>query len=284
MDRSKLLARVPLFRGLSAEDRTALGAKFLERTYSAGQLIFAQGDKGASMYVVVSGGVQVFLPPPGPASPRVVLKEMAAGEHFGELALFDDKGRSASAEAVAPTVLLELSRDDFIAGLVRSPAAVLAILCEMSNRLRDTNALLSQRAAKDAVKEVEERLSWSQRLADRVAEINGSWAFLLFLCGVTIIWAIANAFLPHPFDAYPYVFFNLVLALVVALQGPLIVMSQNRQAEKERAQAASDFQVNLKNEVNIESLVKQLGDFRRETSDRLDKVERAIEPPVRSAG
>jgi uncharacterized membrane protein len=273
MDRSELLSQISLFRGLSPEDRHALGEKLIERTYAPGERIFAQGESGTSMFVVVSGSVQVFLPPPATGAPRVVLKEMAGGEHFGELALFDDKPRSASAEAVAPTNLFELSRDDFIAGLVKSPPAVLSVLSEMANRLRDTNQLLSQRAAKDAVKEMESRLTWSERLADRVAEINGSWRFILFLCAVTGLWALVNAFVIRPFDAYPYVFFNLVLALLVALQGPLIVMSQNRQAEKERAQAASDFQVNLKNEMNIETLVRQVAEFRRETNQRLERLE-----------
>ncbi len=279
MDRSALLARIPLFQGIAVEDRRALGERLVERSYAPGSLIFAKDDKGASMFLIVSGAVQIFLPPPGAGSPRVNLKVLHPGEHFGELALFDDKPRSASAEAEANTVLLELSRDDFIAGLVRAPAAVMAVLSEMANRLRDTNNLLSQRAAKDAVKEMEDKLSWAERLADRVAEINGSWRFIIFLCFVSVLWSIANAFMPKPFDAYPYVFFNLVLALLVALQGPLIVMSQNRQAEKERAQAASDFQVNLKNEVNIETLVRQLSDFRRETGERLERLEGTVESP-----
>ena len=275
MERSEILSKVSLFHGLSEEDRKALGERMVQRSFSPGQLIFAQGEKGTSMFVVESGAVQIFLPPPGPTAPRVNLKEMRAGEHFGELALFDDKPRSAGAEAVGDTSLLELSRDDFIHGLVRSPNAVLAVLSEMSKRLRDTNAMLSQRAAKDAVKDIEERLTWAERLADKVAAINGSWAFIMLLMAVTVLWAVANAFIRKPFDAYPYVFFNLLLALLVALQGPLIVMSQNRQAEKERAQAASDFKVNLKNEVNIETLVRELADFRREAGERLETLEQA---------
>ena len=269
-----MLARISLFQGISADDRRALADRLVERTYQPGQLVFSQGDKGSAMFLIAQGAVQIFLPPPaGPGSARVLLKELHAGEHFGELALFDDKPRSASAESAAGTVLLELSREDFIAGLVRSPAAVLAVLSEMADRLRDTNNLLSQRAAKDVVKEMEDQLSWAERLADRVAEINGSWRFIMFLCAITVLWSIVNAFISKPFDAYPYVFFNLVLALLVALQGPLIVMSQNRQAEKERAQAAGDFQVNLKNEVNIEMLVRQLTEFRRETGERLARLE-----------
>ena len=273
MDRSDLLARIPLFKGLTPEDRHALGKRLTERSYGRAEPIFNLGDTGTSMYLVVAGSVHIYLPPPNPGDSQVGLKMLRAGDHFGELSLFDDKPRSASAAAMEPTTLLELSRDEFVQSLARAPGSVLAILSEMGNRLRDTNVLLSQRTARNAVREVEENLNWAERLADKVASINGSWQFIIFLCAVSVLWAAVNLALSNPFDAYPYVFFNLVLALIVALQGPLIVMSQNRQAEKERAQAASDFQVNLKNEVMIETLVRELAEFRRESAERMEKLE-----------
>jgi uncharacterized membrane protein len=134
---------------------------------------------------------------------------------------------------------------------------------------------LSERAAKNAVKEVEENLKWSDRLADRVAALNGSWAFILGLLLMTVGWTIVN--LPvvshQPFDPFPYVFFNLLLAILVGLQGPLIVMSQNRQSLKDRAQSDTDFKVNLKNELNIETILRELGEFRAEVNGRLAQVE-----------
>jgi CRP/FNR family transcriptional regulator, cyclic AMP receptor protein len=143
--------------------------------------------------------------------------------------------------------------------------------------------MLSQRAAKNVVAELEGKLTWSQKLADRVAELNGSWTFILFLFGITFLWMILNLqTFGARFDPYPYQFFNLALAILVALQGPLIVMSQNRSAEKDRAQAETDFQVNLKNEVNIETLLRELGEMRAETNARLDRLERANDLPAPS--
>jgi uncharacterized membrane protein len=223
---------------------------------------------------VLSGKVEIFLPPEGGAD-RVDLKEVNEGEHFGELALFDEKPRSASAEAKADCLLLELAREHFISDIVRSEASVLAILSEMAVRLRDTNALLSQRAARDVVKEFEEQLRWSDKLADRVAELNGSWAFILGLLALTFIWAGMNTFLPRPFDVYPYQFFNLFLGILVGMQGPLIMMSQNRQAAKDRAQASTDFRVNLKNEVGIENLNRELATFRKALEERMVELERS---------
>jgi uncharacterized membrane protein len=78
-----------------------------------------------------------------------------------------------------------------------------------------------------------------------------------------------NTFLPRPFDVYPYQFFNLFLGILVGMQGPLIMMSQNRQAAKDRAQASTDFRVNLKNEVGIENLNRELATFRKEMEERM---------------
>ena len=103
MDRPSLLAKISLFQGLSPEDCSALGDRLIERTYVQGEPVFQKGDKGTSMYLVVSGAVQIYLPPPSRDAERVLLKQMKAGEHFGELALFDDKPRSASVEAAERT-------------------------------------------------------------------------------------------------------------------------------------------------------------------------------------
>jgi CRP/FNR family cyclic AMP-dependent transcriptional regulator len=288
VDRPELLRRVPLFRGLSEASRVSLSGRLVERRYLMGELVFAKGDTGRAMYLVLSGKVEIFLPPEGGAE-RVDLREISEAEHFGELALFDEKPRSASAEAKTDCVLLELAREHFVSDIVRSEAAVLAILSEMAVRLRDTNAMLSQRAAKDVVKEFEENLDWRAKLADRVAELNGSWAFILALLGLTFLWALLNAFIPRPFDAYPYQFFNLFLGILVGVQGPLIMMSQNRQAAKDRAQASTDFRVNLKNEVGIESLGRELLTMRKDLEERLVELERAqieiktaVEPTQRS--
>jgi CRP/FNR family transcriptional regulator, cyclic AMP receptor protein len=273
---SELLAQIPLFDTLAAEDLEALAERMTERRYAAGEKVFDKEDSGSSMYVVLSGAVQIFLPGGSPEEPRVVLKDARTGEYFGELSLFDDKPRSASVEATVDTTLLELTRADFGDHLSKSANAAMTILAEMAERLRETNALLSQRAARDVAKEFEDNLTWSQRMADKVAELNGSWAFILFLLAITVIWAVANKFLPRAFDEYPYQFYNLALAILVALQGPLIVMSQNRQTSKDRATAETDFRVNLKNEVGIENLLREVGAMRAETNKRFEVLERSM--------
>jgi uncharacterized membrane protein len=303
---AELLAQISLFQGLTDEDREALAARLAERTFKSGSIVFSQGDQGSSMYIVQSGAVQIYLPSSGKDAPPVVLKDLRTGEYFGELAIFDDKPRSASVRALTDTVLLELTRDELGEHLGRSKTAAMTILSEMAERLRETNAMLSQRAAKDVVKEFEGNLTWSQRLADKVAELNGSWAFIIALMALTVGWCVVNipAIAEHiglyskgddgklsGFDPYPYILYNLVLAILVSLQGPLIVMSQNRQSAKDRATAETDFRVNLKNEVGIEKMLAELGAHRAETTKRLEAVERALrtdrvraEVPVKTPG
>jgi CRP/FNR family cyclic AMP-dependent transcriptional regulator len=271
---AELLGSIPLFEGLTEDDLQALAASVTRRTFESGQLIFKQGDAGTEMYVVANGHVNIHLPGPTAGEP-VSLKDIGRGEYFGELALFDDKPRSASARATSSAVLFELSRPTLSGYLERRPLAAMAILRTMAERLRETNTLLSERAAKNAVKEVEENLSWSDQMADKVAELNGSWRFIVGLLLLTVGWTIVNShpILGHPFDEYPFTFFNLLLAILVALQGPLIVMSQNRQTLKDRAQAETDFKVNLKNELNIETILRELSQFRDEANRRLDSLE-----------
>ncbi len=270
---SDFIGQTALFDTLSPSDRDALAARLVIRHYNEGETIFARGDAGASMFIVQSGAVQIFLAGDSTGE-RLVLADARAGDYFGELSLFDAKPRSASVVAILDTELLELSREDFADYLARSATAAMTIMAELAERLRETNALLSQRVAKDAVREIEQNLTWGQRLADRVAELNGSWTFVAALLALTLVWALLNSFLEPPLDRYPFVFFNLLLGILVALQGPLIVMSQNRQQIKDRAQAETDYRVNLKNEIGIERLLAELSAFRAEAQQRLGALER----------
>src|SRR5580698_5089315 len=225
-----LLTQIPLFQGLADEDREALTARLAEKSFRSGDIVFSKGDVGSSMYVVQSGAVQIYLPSADKDASPVVLKDVRTGEYFGELSLFDNKPRSASVRAMVDTVLLELTREELGEHLGCAPKAAMTILTEMGERLRETNAMLTQRASTDANKEFEESLSWSQRLADKVAELNGSWAFILMLLGLTTLWTIANvpAVAVHiglyskgddgrvsGFDPFPYILYNLVLAILV---------------------------------------------------------------------
>jgi CRP/FNR family transcriptional regulator, cyclic AMP receptor protein len=264
--RATLLGRIPLFQGLAEDDLLALNERLSERKVRAGELVIAKGAPGSSLFVVISGSVRVFLPAEKPGGSPTILEQLGPGEFFGELALLDEAPRMASIEATADTLLSELSRESFVAQLQGSASAATAMLKVMAQRLRATTRLLETPAARNINQEADEKLTWGQRLADRVAQWNGSWVFIAIVFGLTLVWFAVNALASLSFDPYPYQFFNLFLAIVVALQGPLIMMSQNRQAAKERLHSEADYRVNLKNEVGIEQVLRELAELRSQVN------------------
>ena len=108
--------------------------------------------------------------------------------------------------------------------------------------------------------------TFGERIADRVAKFGGSWTFILIFFGVLMLWVILNSYVlinyNNTFDPYPYILLNLFLSMLAALQAPVIMMSQNRQAAKDRLDAQHDYEVNLKAELEILSLHEKLDDLR----------------------
>jgi uncharacterized membrane protein len=107
--------------------------------------------------------------------------------------------------------------------------------------------------------------SRADRIADAIARVGGSWTFILSFIAFLILWIGANAWLlsRDAFDPYPFIFLNLVLSMIAALQAPIIMMSQNRQAARDRIDAAHDYEVNLKAEIEIMALHEKLDELRR---------------------
>ncbi|RWB03969.1 DUF1003 domain-containing protein [Mesorhizobium sp.] len=118
--------------------------------------------------------------------------------------------------------------------------------------------------AKDTNKAVAFHQTFGDRLADTIARIGGSWSFILGFIAFLILWTSGNAWLlsRDAFDPYPFIFLNLILSMVAALQAPVIMMAQNRQAERDRIDAAHDYEVNLKAEIEIMALHEKLDEMR----------------------
>lgn len=117
--------------------------------------------------------------------------------------------------------------------------------------------------ARDVNESFDGRLTFGQRLADKVAEFGGSWTFIIAFGLFLTVWAALNLTLGRgAFDPYPFIFLNLMLSMLAAIQAPIIMMSQNRQSQKDRLDAANDYQVNLKAEIEILALHEKLDDLR----------------------
>jgi uncharacterized membrane protein len=127
---------------------------------------------------------------------------------------------------------------------------------EAQTLIRDLRPLI---VTDDVYEEIDEKASLGERFADRLSSFVGSWKFILVFCGLMVLWIAANIYLGvSAFDPFPFILLNLTLSTLAALQAPVILMSQNRQAKKDRAVADNDYQVNLKNEVEIADLHRKI--------------------------
>ena len=144
----------------------------------------------------------------------------------------------------------------------------LASLSEREQRMITLIAKRSQ-VARNVNHVLEEQQTFGERLADRVAQLGGSWAFIVTFTVVLVVWVLVNtvvlARFGGGFDPYPYIFLNLILSMVAALQAPVILMSQNRQAARDRLAASLDYEINLKAEVEIMALHEKMDRIRLES-------------------
>ena len=217
-----------------------------------------QGMQAMRCSWLKSGRVQIKLS--DTEGDEVVLADLRSGEFFGELVLLDGKPRSADAVIVEDATLAILSRSTFLSLIDRRPGIALPLLSAMTHRLRRTDELLRHRVARNANEEEAARATFADRAADLIASFGGSWKFMIAAICFLAAWVIGNSWLllGKVFDPFPYIFLNLILNMVTALQAPIIMMSQNRQAEKDHIRADLDYRVNLNNELMLSEIKRRL--------------------------
>jgi uncharacterized membrane protein len=145
--------------------------------------------------------------------------------------------------------------------LTRKPDA----LTDLEHRVLQS-AIDRKAIAKNTAKAYKDRQSFGERLADSIARVGGSWTFILSFLLFLVVWTVANVYLlrTDAFDPYPFIFLNLVLSMLAAIQAPVIMMSQNRQTERDRIDATHDYEVNLKAEIEIMALHEKLDELRHQ--------------------
>ena len=249
-----LLAEVSLFQLLDDQERATLAEILDVRDFETGDTVFSYGDAGDSLFVVRSGSVQVFVE--NTEGEKIILGENLPGDLFGEISLLDGGSRTATAVATEKSECLVLNRADLLELITEHPHAAMDLLTVMGRRLRATDELLRTHVTRNVNEEEEERLTFGQRIADRVASFGGSWTFIILFGVFMAVWVGINTWLlvAHPFDPYPYILLNLFLSMLAALQAPVIMMSQNRQSAKDRLKSDMDYEVNLKAELEVAQL------------------------------
>ena len=138
--------------------------------------------------------------------------------------------------------------------------------------------------SRDVAASFDKERTFGERLADRIAAFGGSWTFIMIFLACVLIWMSVNTVLIYswgsaPFDPYPFILLNLFLSLVAAIQAPIIMMSQNRQAARDRVQASHDYEVNLKAEIEIMALHEKMDELRqKDLKDLIRSLEKNWPP------
>jgi uncharacterized membrane protein len=248
---------VPLFASLTDEAAGELRSLLESRPVTAGTVLFRAGDDGDAMYLVESGRVRISVTDAD--NEVVVVAELAQGDFFGEMAIIDGKKRSADSTVVQDARLAVLSREKFLGFIEKNPSVTMEMLTAAFARLRLTDKMLQERVSRNVNAEEEKRLTLADRAADYIAEFGGSWKFIGAFLVFMMLWCAANTWLLRDsFDGFPYVFLNLLLAVVASMQAPIIMMSQNRQQDKDRLRSDLDYEVNLKNELALTEVLRRL--------------------------
>ncbi len=249
-----MLAEVPIFALLDQAERGTLAELLDTVRFDKGDTLFSYGDAGDALYIVLHGRVQVYVE--NNEGEKIMLGENERGDVFGEISLFDGGPRTATAVAIEDSECLTLSREKLLDLIREHPHAAIDLLTVMGRRLRATDELLRTHVTRNLNVEEQEMITLGERVADRVASFGGSWTFIGIFGFVLVVWMAVNAWLlaGHPFDPYPFILLNLVLSCLAAIQAPVIMMSQNRQASKDRLKADLDYEINLKAELEVAQL------------------------------
>ena len=279
----EFLSKIPIFKFLPEEDHISLVSLWRVKTLKAGEVLFRKGEPGSSMYVIEDGEIEILLPVDPPVN-EVQLSILKEGEFFGELSLFADTPRTATARALTNTNLVEMQRGDFITFVMERPSIGISMLSEMAKRLQMTNELITSLASKNPNDEIEETLSIGDRIADKIAEFGGSWRFILSFGAFMFMWITINVlqFIVKPFDEYPFTFLNLMLSTVAALQAPVIMMSQNRAQKKDRLKADLDYQVNIKSELMLQQLHQKMDRLLDEEMEHIRREFNLMKSPLKA--
>jgi uncharacterized membrane protein len=262
------LAHIPLFARLEVHQQQALLAVMTRQAVPAGEMVFWVGDAGDSLYVVESG--QVTITAPDERGDHITLDTLGPGGVFGEISLLDGGPRTASVRAASDVSLLALRRAAFHAFLRQRADVAIDILQIMGARQRASTAAIRGLRNPNAV--IAATTTIWQRVSDRIATVAASQVFTLVHVAWFGTWILMNVvaaagWLPATFgfDPYPFGLLTLIVSLEAIFLSIFVLVSQNRQSERDRIRTDLDYQVNVKAHLEIMGIV-----------DRLDRIEAAV--------
>lgn len=273
------LREVPLFSEMDEQEVAGIRAIMDEMKFKPGQVIIREGETGNLFYVVTEGQAEIIVRDADGAD--IILHVARPGDFFGELSMLTNEPRSARVRAVDQVTTLILERDEFFNFLHTHPHAAIDVMVELGGRLHENDALLKRMASRNVNVVEEERMTVGQRVADKVADTIGSWPFIIIQTTILIAWITLNviASFNHwswAWDVYPFILLNLALSFQAAYSGPVIMMSQNRQAAKDRLAAEIDHQVNTKAELEINNLMRRIDELEINVEENHVELKKSI--------
>jgi uncharacterized membrane protein len=278
----EMLAEIDFFEMLAEDDRTALASVIDYAKLEAGHVLFQTGEPGDSLYIVRSGEIELYIK--DTAGQKIVLNVVRQSEMFGELSLLDSGPRSATAIALTETELLVLDRDDLLLLFQKKPDAALHMLAAMSGMTRKADQLLRTRVSRNVNEEVQTKFTVIERIADWIAWFSGSMPFLL----INLIWfgtwiALNTIILPvdpvtneRGFDPFPFGLLTMIVSLEAIFLSCFVLISQNRQAEKDRVRSDIEYDVNIKAELEVAHLHEKTDRMYEEMLARFTRLEKSL--------
>ena len=278
----RMLAGIKIFDLLERDDRDALAEVIDFEKLPEGQTLFQAGEPGESLFVVRSGEVELFIK--DTAGQRIVLTVARAGDMFGELSLLDAGPRTATAIALTDTELLVLDRDDLLLLFQKNPDAALHMLAAISGMTRKADELLRTRVSRNVNEEVEVHSTPLQKAADWIAWFSGSMPFLLINFVWFVTWIALNTLIlpvdpatgERGFDPFPFGLLTMIVSLEAIFLSCFVLISQNRQSEKDRVRSDIEYEVNIKAEMEVAHLHEKTDRLYEDMLARFARLEKSL--------
>ncbi|HEV7860624.1 MAG TPA: DUF1003 domain-containing protein [Pyrinomonadaceae bacterium] len=268
---------IPLFELLDEDGRQALADVVDEVKLKPGEILFQAGEPGDSLFVVRAGEVELYIK--DNVGQKIVLNNAGEGDMFGELSMLDSGPRTATALAVLESELLVLDREDLILLFQQRPSAALHMLAAMSAMTRKADELLRTRVSRNVNEEVEDKTTPIQKVADALAWFSGSMPFLFIHTAWFILWISLNTILlPRPFDEYPFGLLTMIVSLEAIFLSCFVLISANRQAEKDKVRSDIEYEVNIKAELEVAHLHEKTDRIYESMLERFTKLEKSLAP------
>jgi CRP/FNR family transcriptional regulator, cyclic AMP receptor protein len=267
-----VLAEVPMFQLLDDNERVILAERVDVVPLDEGKVLFQYGDPGDWMVIIKSGRVELSVKTK--TGDKLFLEIAEAGDFFGEISLLDPGPRTATATVLEAGEAIIVDRGDLQELLQLKPQAAQSLLTATGKRLRHSQQILRNTAARNLNEVPRVKGNLIMRAADAVAGFSGSLTFLVLHIFLFSIWIICNVgVLPFGgFDTYPFSLLTMVVSLEAIMLSTLLLFSSNREADRERVRSDIEYEVNLKAELQIQHLHEKVDNIHSEMLRRLDAL------------